>query len=609
MDDVNEFSITSYAKGLISVGRSWLLPPDACRRLKNLTVAIDGSLTSRDGQASLIPHKASAIQGFTRYAKASLSRLLYVVGGDVRSRNEAAGTESSIGTLHSSNNVFIVPFQQRVFFADGYSALKKWDGVGASIFNVGITAPSAAPSVATGAAGNLNSSVSGYSPYRWYVTFYAADGTESNPSPASAELTFANLQVSLSSIPTSGDSQVVGRHIYRDGGSRTQAYRVGSIADNTTTTFTDNVADIRLSTVQMPTKNDVAPSGLTCLFPYKERLLAVDPTRPYEVRISGSRPEYWPEEPFDLSIDGGFVTPANPNYENPIVCIGSVGTYVLVGRKMSVDILDGRDFNNFRLNEVSNLGIAGPRAWAKVGGATWFLAADGMIYELSDATPRPVALEIEDKLKSISEAYRASAACGYCDQRFYISLPTTSGADTLVLCYDFRAGAWLDLSGQVFAASMFYSSKDPSTGKLQLLFSGQPGYTDPAGSAFNGIVKFPDSTSTEMVIDYESPALELGDPRGIKKLRTLRLLGSMSIPSGEEVTLSITATKINRDDTVHTESWSLGIDSSKSHVIYEGDLPASLAGQRFVIRLTGLVTAATIYDMTMTYSNEGRKRK
>ena len=72
------------------------------------------------------------------------------------------------------------------------------------------------------------------------VTFYTAEG-ETVPGPAGAPIVTVAQRVDLTAIPLGG-AGTVGRRIYRrkDGGVYK---RVTEIADNTTTTYTDNIAD------------------------------------------------------------------------------------------------------------------------------------------------------------------------------------------------------------------------------------------------------------------------------------------------------------------------------------------------------------------------------
>ena len=86
------------------------------------------------------------------------------------------------------------------------------------------------------------------------VTFVTTEG-ETNGGTASAVLTVAdkttNGQVSLTAVPVCDDSgedyTCSARNIYRTKAGASVYYYVGQIADNTTTTFTDNIADSSLT--------------------------------------------------------------------------------------------------------------------------------------------------------------------------------------------------------------------------------------------------------------------------------------------------------------------------------------------------------------------------
>lgn len=109
-----------------------------------------------------------------------------------------------------------------------------------------VPAPGAA-AAAAGAAGSPNGA------YRYQITFVNAAGETTG----GVEFTFtaSSTHVSLSSVPL-GPSGTTSRKVYRTaaaGASGTEKL-VGTIADNTTTTFDDNVADGSLGAV-IPTTN------------------------------------------------------------------------------------------------------------------------------------------------------------------------------------------------------------------------------------------------------------------------------------------------------------------------------------------------------------------
>lgn len=99
-------------------------------------------------------------------------------------------------------------------------------------------APPVGPSVAINAtAGNLNGT------YRYRITFVTADG-ETEASGESAAVTPASQRVDLT-IAT-GPAGVTARKIYRNPAAAVDTVLmqlVATIADNTTTTYTDNIAD------------------------------------------------------------------------------------------------------------------------------------------------------------------------------------------------------------------------------------------------------------------------------------------------------------------------------------------------------------------------------
>ena len=112
--------------------------------------------------------------------------------------------------------------------------------------NVGIPgAPNAAINVT---AGNLNGL------YEYVVTFYAATG-ETLPSIISSAVNPVNQQVNLTAIPL-GAVNAVGRRIYRRKSGTGDFKRVTEIANNTATTYTDNITDAAVAGgVSAPVEN------------------------------------------------------------------------------------------------------------------------------------------------------------------------------------------------------------------------------------------------------------------------------------------------------------------------------------------------------------------
>lgn len=100
-------------------------------------------------------------------------------------------------------------------------------------------------------AGNVDNGI-----HRYLCTFVTPEG-ETQAGAISAPVTIAdktvNGKVSLSAIPIGG-SRVTARKIYRTAAAGSTYLLLSTIADNTTTTYTDNTADVSLG-AQAPADN------------------------------------------------------------------------------------------------------------------------------------------------------------------------------------------------------------------------------------------------------------------------------------------------------------------------------------------------------------------
>lgn len=96
-----------------------------------------------------------------------------------------------------------------------------------------------APVVVAGSSGSPNGV------YRYVVTFVTAAG-ETTAGPELSGITLTNVQGSISALPLgNATSGVTARKIYRTlaAGATGTEKLVGTVADNTTTVFLDNIAD------------------------------------------------------------------------------------------------------------------------------------------------------------------------------------------------------------------------------------------------------------------------------------------------------------------------------------------------------------------------------
>ncbi len=122
------------------------------------------------------------------------------------------------------------------------------------------TAPTAAL-ISPAAAGNVDNGA-----HRYLVTFVTADG-ETDAGAASSVVTVAdkavNGKVSLTAIPTGG-ANVTARKVYRTIAAGATYLLLTTLADNTTTVYTDNTADSGLGAAA-PSVNTTEDAYLTTL--------------------------------------------------------------------------------------------------------------------------------------------------------------------------------------------------------------------------------------------------------------------------------------------------------------------------------------------------------
>lgn len=142
--------------------------------------------------------------------------------------------------------VYTAPATEALTVADVIAHLRI-DESGAEPPPSAVTAALASPV----APGNVDNGA-----HRYAVTFVTSDG-ETQAGTASAAVTVVdktvNGQISLTSVPIGG-SAVTSRKIYRTIAGGAIYYLLATIANNTATTYTDNIADASLG-VQAPTTN------------------------------------------------------------------------------------------------------------------------------------------------------------------------------------------------------------------------------------------------------------------------------------------------------------------------------------------------------------------
>jgi hypothetical protein len=192
-------------------------------------------------------------------------------------------------TVPSAQSVFTAgvrvgatQYENHLFIGNGGVIPYKYNGTDFTRHGVyPPTATATAASAATGAA--LASGAS----YTYKFTYVNSMSVESDVGPATTFVVTANSMgnIALANIPVAPQSWgVSSRRIYRTENGGSTFKRLATIANNTTTTYDDGIADASLGTTA-PTDNGVPPKYSICIY-HQNRLFVNDPANPNYVWYS-----------------------------------------------------------------------------------------------------------------------------------------------------------------------------------------------------------------------------------------------------------------------------------------------------------------------------------
>ena len=240
--------------------------------------------------------ESSPIQSAYRYYRKSndTAYLIQINGNNIRVGNDAAGTFSTLRTLASSSGYRFtaVTYNDLAIISTGNDPIVQTDGtVGWELGSCKATG--------IGTSGNVNVGTHYYA-----ITFTvteAGNPVEHINGAISNTITIASSakQVTLDNIPI-GPTACTARNIYRTSAGGSTLKLIHTIANNSDTTYTDNIADGNGTT--MPAVTDDVPKG-KYLYVEGERLFITgDPNHANTVYYSDLYlPHYIPTGSSDLS--------------------------------------------------------------------------------------------------------------------------------------------------------------------------------------------------------------------------------------------------------------------------------------------------------------------
>jgi hypothetical protein len=287
----------------------------------------------------------------------------------------------------------------------------------------GIQPPATAPGVSATGVGLLN-----FSGYQYTVTFGVNQGgvtiQESSPAPSAqlqAPLAITLQQAALTGIATSSDPQVNERNIYRlDSGG--QFRLVGTLADNTTTTFTDNTADSAVTgQVLVIARDPPQPFFSVCNFQnsvWGFGYLSSDPSTQSSLWYSN------PSEPWGFNSASQVFAVGENAGEDIAVAVATTGTIILCLKTKTAWVVEGTPGNYTQPYFVFDIGCASARSVAQAQGTIFWLSPDPGVYAFNGGAPVYISRDIKGFLDTLSLADMQASVGFYRDRCYLLSFPT-----------------------------------------------------------------------------------------------------------------------------------------------------------------------------------------
>ena len=267
---------------------------------------IEGNVATNGKSTTVTTNMKCIVPYFDPFGAADYAILFYVCGQKcIQQPINGVGSEAVLNaTLLGADTQALIAwgrFREHILIADTVGGLF-WIQPG-TVRSAGVTAPGSAPSLADDGTGAQPPAAT----YTVKVTFVNDKGHEGNGSAASSAVVASGGQIDWTSIPT-GPAGTASRNLYRHASAGTSYLLAGSIADNSTTTFTDTVADASLGR-QLDSDNDVPIDTLRdiAISPARVFLLAMDGLTIWASKIEAITGQAnWEAYPSGLSLDMPF---------------------------------------------------------------------------------------------------------------------------------------------------------------------------------------------------------------------------------------------------------------------------------------------------------------
>jgi hypothetical protein len=508
-----------------------LIKPNRARRLRNWSLQEPGTLLVYPGWASFSTSSLGSrrLQGAQRVYLSSATFSLGADNGNVYKPTDAGVWGSTVLTgLHATNDIYFPHDRDMVGVLDGSNVPKKSTN-GSTWTQLGITAPTVAPTAGAVAGGSLTAGNVIEASYTYQDNELSAESNASTTVQATPA--GANLRVQVT-VTGPADPQVDIINVYaRDVTSGETVRRfAGTVANpgSGLTATVDLTSKNWTAAAEEPTDHNVPPA-LSFAVVWKNRWWARDATVKNRIRFTQIfQNQSWPATFFiDIPFERGDEVAAILPIGDTLVIFGLVSKPFLVIGQTSLDF-------EVRPSAAAEAGALGPRAVALIENGIVHAAAEG-VYIFDGATDRLLSYDIDpgwqDFVAATSQTTLAKTALIYHRKRkeLRIAVPRLYPYST--------AGEWvLDLNRTREQSTPAWTTTDRTIGGY-VHWDGNESTTGNRGRLFSWsdtVAKlFEESTGTtadgsDLATDYEGPAFITGLPVA----RFLELYGEFQPTAG-----------------------------------------------------------------------------
>lgn len=359
-------------------------------------------------------------------------------------------TTASSVSLHSDYRARVALLNRWAVVVNSPDVNLQIDADSQTAYKLSIDAPTTTATLAAGGAGNPAGS------YRYAYSYAITTGsrviTESPLSPTAGPITVNGAQVNVTNISTSSDTAVTKRFLYRTVNGGVDFYKIGELADNSTTTYADDATDYDLGLLPLAEDKGNPPGATTSSYlriiaTWKERLWAAggnteDVDKLY---FSGKNEQYsWGAENY-------FVIQPEGADDYGITALAVRRDELVVFKRRAIWKVIGTSISDFQVIQVAEgVGCAGPEACVTIRDTVYFGNEDG-VYEYGPNGVRSISRDqvhgwfASDDFFNRAQMSEAFFKWNPQYDALEIHLVPAGSTNTLTrwVCYDLKRSIWL----------------------------------------------------------------------------------------------------------------------------------------------------------------------